>query len=73
MSIQAVEVFYGRLDGITQDGDCRESAACYAPDGGAASQRRREYIDNAAEALENSAFRKAWFDAAHSDAETRGI
>ncbi|HEV1994047.1 MAG TPA: ATP-binding protein [Candidatus Acidoferrum sp.] len=68
---QAVEVFSGRLDGITLKTALAENLPAVRADGGLLRSVVVNLIDNAAEALENSAFREILVSTtAHSDAET---
>src|SRR6202521_1053848 len=68
---QAVEVFSGRLDGITLKTVLAENLPAVRADGGLLRSVVVNLIDNAAEALENSAFREILVSTlAHSDAET---
>jgi PAS domain S-box-containing protein len=68
---QAVEVFSGRLDGITLKTMLAENLPAVRADGGLLRSVVVNLIDNAAEALENSAFREILVSTkAHSDAET---
>jgi len=68
---QAVEVFSGRLDGITLKTALAENLPAIRADGGLLRSVVVNLIDNAAEALENSAFREILVATnAHSDAET---
>src|SRR5947207_6056447 len=68
---QAVEVFSGRLDGITLKTALAENLPAVRADGGLLRSVVVNLIDNAAEALENSAFREILVATnAHSDAET---
>ena len=68
---QAVEVFSGRLDGITLKTTLAENLPTVRADGGLLRSVVVNLIDNAAEALENSAFREILVSTmTHSDAET---
>src|SRR6266478_3426345 len=68
---QAVEVFSGRLDGITLKTTLAENLPPVRADGGLLRSVVVNLIDNAAEALENSAFREILVSTmAHWDAET---
>jgi len=68
---QAVEVFSGRLDGIALKTTLAENLPAVRADGGLLRSVVVNLIDNAAEALENSAFREILVSTrAHSDAET---
>jgi two-component system nitrogen regulation sensor histidine kinase NtrY len=68
---QAVEVFSGRLDGITLKTTLAENLPPVRADGGLLRSVVVNLIDNAAEALENSTFREILVSTmAHSDAET---
>jgi len=68
---QAVEVFSGRLDGITLKTTLAENLPSIRADGGLLRSVVVNLIDNAAEALENSAFREILVSTtADSDAET---
>jgi len=68
---QAVEVFSGRLDGITLKTMLAENLPAVRADGGLLRSVVVNLIDNAAEALENSAFREILVSTkAHWDAET---
>jgi two-component system nitrogen regulation sensor histidine kinase NtrY len=68
---QAIEVFSGRLDGITLKTTLAENLPPVRADGGLLRSVVVNLIDNAAEALENSAFREILVSTiAHSDAET---
>src|SRR5229473_2940996 len=68
---QAVEVFSGRLDGITLKTMLAENLPAVRADGALLRSVVVNLIDNAAEALENSAFREILVSTkAHSDAET---
>src|SRR5437588_2630093 len=68
---QAVEVFSGRLDGITLKTTLAENLPSVRADGGLLRSVVVNLIDNAAEALENSAFRAILVATnAHSYAET---
>ncbi len=68
---QAVEVFSGRLDGITLKTMLAENLPAVRADGGLLRGVVVNLIDNAAEALENSKFREILVSTkAHSDAET---
>ncbi len=68
---QAVEVFSGRLDGITLKTALAENLPAVRADGGLLRSVVVNLIDNAAEALESSAFREILVStSAHSDAET---
>src|SRR5258706_964069 len=67
---QAVEVFSGRLDGITLKTMLAENLPAVRADGALLRSVVVNLIDNAAEALENSAFREILVSTkAHSDAE----
>jgi two-component system, NtrC family, nitrogen regulation sensor histidine kinase NtrY len=68
---QAVEVFSGRLDGITLKTALAENLPAIRADGGLLRSVVVNLIDNAAEALENSACRQILVATnAHADAET---
>src|SRR5712664_11865 len=68
---QAVEVFSGRLDGITLKTALAENLPAVRADGGLLRSVVVNLIDNAAEALESSAFREILVStSSHSDAET---
>src|ERR1700719_200263 len=68
---EAVEVFSGRLDGITLKTTLGENLPSVRADGGLIRSVVVNLIDNAAEALENSSFREIIVSTlAHSDAET---
>ncbi len=68
---QAVEVFSGRLDGITLKTALAENLPAVRADGGLLRSVVVNLIDNAAEALENSACREILVSTkAYSDAET---
>src|SRR6266478_549647 len=68
---QAVEVFAGRLDGIMLKTTLAENLPAVRADGGLLRSVVVNLIDNAAEALENSAFREILVSTkALSDAET---
>jgi two-component system nitrogen regulation sensor histidine kinase NtrY len=68
---QAVEVFSGRLDGIALKTTLAENLPAVRADGGLLRSVIVNLIDNAAEALENSAFREILVSTrVHSDAET---
>src|SRR2546422_5244078 len=68
---QAVEVFSGRLDGITLKTMLAENLPAVRADSGLLRSVVVNLIDNAAGALENSAFREILVATnAHSDAET---
>jgi PAS domain S-box-containing protein len=68
---QAVEVFSGRLDGITLKTVLAENLPAIRADGGLLRSVVVNLIDNAAEALENSACREILVATnAHADAET---
>ena len=68
---QAVEVFSGRLDGITLRMALAENLPPIRADGGLLRSVVVNLIDNAAEALENSACREILVaTSAHSDADT---
>jgi signal transduction histidine kinase len=68
---QAVEVFSGRLDGITLKTALDENLPAVRADGGLLRSVVVNLIDNAAEALENSTFREILVSTmTHSDAET---
>ena len=68
---QAVEVFSGRLDGITLKTALDENLPAVRADGGLLRSVVVNLIDNAAEALENSARREILVSTmTHSDAET---
>jgi two-component system, NtrC family, nitrogen regulation sensor histidine kinase NtrY len=68
---QAVEVFSGRLDGITLKTTLGDNLPPVRADGGLLRSVVVNLIDNAAEALENSTFREILISTcAHPDAET---
>ncbi len=68
---EAVEVFSGRLDGITLKTMLGENLPAVRADGGLLRSVVVNLIDNAAEALENSSFREILISTcAHPDAET---
>jgi two-component system nitrogen regulation sensor histidine kinase NtrY len=68
---EAVEVFSGRLDGITLRTTLGENLPPVRADGGLIRSVVVNLIDNAAEALENSSFREILISTcAHPDAET---
>jgi two-component system, NtrC family, nitrogen regulation sensor histidine kinase NtrY len=68
---QAVEVFSGRLDGITLKTTLADNLPTVRADGGLLRSVVVNLIDNAAEALENSPFREISVStSAHSEAET---
>jgi two-component system nitrogen regulation sensor histidine kinase NtrY len=68
---EAVEVFSGRLDGITLKTTLDENLPPVRADGGLLRSVVVNLIDNAAEALENSTFREIIISTcAHPDAET---
>ena len=68
---EAVEVFAGRLDGITLRTTLGENLPPVRADGGLIRSVVVNLIDNAAEALENSSFREILISTcAHPDAET---
>ncbi len=68
---EAVEVFSGRLDGITLRTTLGDNLPAVRADGGLLRSVVVNLIDNAAEALENSAFREILISTcAHPDAET---
>src|SRR6266853_924887 len=68
---QAVEVFSGRLDGITLKTTLAENLPAVRADGGLLRSVIVNLIDNAAEAMENSACREIIVSTrAHLDAET---
>src|SRR6266481_4043995 len=68
---QAVEVFSGRLDGITLKTALDENLPAVRADAGLLRSVVVNLIDNAAEALENSAFREILVSTmTHSDSET---
>ena len=68
---EAVEVFSGRLDGITLKTTLGENLPAVRADGGLLRSVVVNLIDNAAEALENSPFREILIStSAHPDAET---
>jgi nitrogen fixation/metabolism regulation signal transduction histidine kinase len=68
---EAVEVFSGRLDGITLKTTLGENLPAVRADGGLLRSVVVNLIDNAAEALENSTFREIIISTcAHPDAET---
>jgi two-component system, NtrC family, nitrogen regulation sensor histidine kinase NtrY len=68
---EAVEVFSGRLDGITLKTMLGENLPSVRADGGLIRSVVVNLIDNAAEALENSTFREILISTcAHPDAET---
>jgi two-component system, NtrC family, nitrogen regulation sensor histidine kinase NtrY len=68
---EAVEVFSGRLDGITLKTSLAENLPPVRADGGLLRSVVVNLIDNAAEALETSSFREIMVSTcAHADAET---
>jgi two-component system nitrogen regulation sensor histidine kinase NtrY len=68
---EAVEVFAGRLEGITLKTTLAENLPSVRADGGLLRSVVVNLIDNAAEALENSAYREIIVSTqSHSDAET---
>jgi PAS domain S-box-containing protein len=68
---EAVEVFSGRLDGITLKTNLGDNLPAVRADGGLLRSVVVNLIDNAAEALENSTFREIFISTcAHPDAET---
>lgn len=68
---EALEVFAGRLDGITLKTTLAENLPPIRADGGLLRSVVVNLIDNAAEALENSSFREIRVSTAvHADAET---
>jgi two-component system nitrogen regulation sensor histidine kinase NtrY len=68
---EAVEVFSGRLDGITLRTTLGDNLPAVRADGGLLRSVVVNLIDNAAEALENSTFREILISTcAHPDAET---
>jgi two-component system, NtrC family, nitrogen regulation sensor histidine kinase NtrY len=68
---EAVEVFSGRLDGITLRTTLGDNLPTVRADGGLLRSVVVNLIDNAAEALENSTFREILISTcAHPDAET---
>jgi two-component system nitrogen regulation sensor histidine kinase NtrY len=68
---EAVEVFSGRLDGITLKTALGDNLPPVRADGGLLRSVVVNLIDNAAEALENSTFREIFISTcAHPDAET---
>src|SRR5580692_1024863 len=68
---EAVEVFSGRLDGITLKTTLDDNLPSVRADGGLLRSVVVNLIDNAAEALENSTFREILISTcAHPDAET---
>ncbi|MGB7282984.1 MAG: ATP-binding protein [Candidatus Acidiferrum sp.] len=68
---EAVEVFSGRLDGISLRTVLGENLPAVRADGGLLRSVVVNLIDNAAEALENSSFREILISTcAHPDAET---
>lgn len=68
---EAVEVFSGRLDGITLKTNLGENLPAVRADGGLLRSVVVNLIDNAAEALENSSFREILISTcAHPEAET---
>lgn len=68
---EALEVFSGRLDGITVKTTLAENLPAVRADGGLLRSVVVNLIDNAAEALENSSFREILISTcAHADAET---
>jgi two-component system, NtrC family, nitrogen regulation sensor histidine kinase NtrY len=68
---EAVEVFSGRLDGISLKTTLSENLPAVRADGGLLRSVVVNLIDNAAEALENSSFREILISTcAHPDAET---
>lgn len=69
--VQAVEVFSGRLDGISLKTTLGENLPCVRADGGLLRSVVVNLIDNAAEALENSSLREILISTcSHPDAET---
>jgi len=67
----ALQVFSGRLDGITLKATLAENLPAVRADGGLLRSVIVNLIDNAAEALENSAYREIVVSTrAHPDAET---
>jgi signal transduction histidine kinase len=68
---EAVEVFSGRLDGISLRTTLADNLPAVRADGGLIRSVVVNLIDNAAEALENSSFREILISTcAHPDAET---
>jgi PAS domain S-box-containing protein len=68
---EALEVFSGRLDGITMKTSLADDLPIIRADGGLLRSVVVNLIDNAAEALENSACREIFVSTrAHHDAET---
>src|ERR1700719_3697070 len=68
---EAVELFSGRLDGITLKTSLAENLPAVRADGGLLRSVVVNLIDNAAEALENSAFREiVVITRTHDDSET---
>jgi two-component system nitrogen regulation sensor histidine kinase NtrY len=68
---EAVEVFSGRLDGITLKTALADNLPAVRADGGLLRSVLVNLIDNAAEALENSSYREIVVSTrCHSDAET---
>jgi two-component system, NtrC family, nitrogen regulation sensor histidine kinase NtrY len=68
---EAIEVFSGRLDGITLKTTLDENLPSVRADGGLLRSVVVNLIDNAAEALENSTFREILISTcSHPDAET---
>ena len=68
---EAVEVFSGRLDGISLKTTLGENLPAVRADGGLLRSVVVNLIDNAAEALENSSFREILISTcSHPDAET---
>jgi two-component system, NtrC family, nitrogen regulation sensor histidine kinase NtrY len=68
---EAVEVFSGRLDGISLKTTLGENLPAVRADGGLLRSVVINLIDNAAEALENSSFREILISTcAHPDADT---
>jgi two-component system nitrogen regulation sensor histidine kinase NtrY len=68
---EAVEVFSGRLDGITLKTTLGDNLPAVRADGGLLRSVVVNLIDNAAEALENSSFREILISTcSHPDAET---
>ena len=71
MSIEAVEVFSGRLDGITLKTTLGDNLPPVRADAGLLRSVVVNLIDNAAEALENSTLREILISTCgHPDAET---
>jgi len=69
--LEALEVFSGRLDGITVKTSLAENLPSVRADGGLLRSVVVNLIDNAAEALENSSFREIVVTTrAHTDADT---